>query len=222
MIDLPRGKTIVLKAEDKDYDRGLLVKLQEDGGYDVAYWYGEPSKVYPAEVKIDGKSITKDGKVVHIGYHPELKEADPCWKGYKQIGMKKKNGKEVPNCVPEIKEHCGNEHWINYDVFSEETGLGYTLSFLHDKDSVTEAKYKDRKVKLNKPMSGDVKKFKVYVNSGEKNADGTIKVKKVEFGQKGARIKASNPERRSNFRARHNCETPGPKTKARYWSCKAW
>ena len=70
---LPRGKKVVLKAEDKDYDRGLVVKLLDDGGYDVYYWYENPDDIYPAEIKIDDKSITKDGKVVHIGYHPELK-----------------------------------------------------------------------------------------------------------------------------------------------------
>jgi len=91
-----------------------------------------------------------------------------------------------------------------------------------------EAEYQGRKVKLNKPTRGDTKKFKVYVNTGKKNKDGTIKVKKVEFGHKGKggektmRIKKSNPARRKSFRARHNCDNPGPKTKARYWSCRAW
>ena len=85
-----------------------------------------------------------------------------------------------------------------------------------------EAEYNGRKVKLNKIMRGDVKKFKVHVNSGKKNADGTIKVKKVNFGQKGMKIKKNNPERRKSFRARHNCDNPGPKTKARYWSCRKW
>lgn len=85
-----------------------------------------------------------------------------------------------------------------------------------------EAEYSGRTVKLNKIMRGDVKKFKVYVNSGKKNADGTIKVKKVNFGQKGMKIKKNNPERRKSFRARHNCDNPGPKTKARYWSCRKW
>jgi hypothetical protein len=85
-----------------------------------------------------------------------------------------------------------------------------------------EAEYDGRKVKLNKIMRGDTKKFKVYVNSGKKNADGTIKVKKVSFGQKGMKIKKNNPERRKSFRARHNCDNPGPKTKARYWSCRKW
>jgi len=85
-----------------------------------------------------------------------------------------------------------------------------------------EAEYNGRTVKLGKIMQGDVKKFKVHVNSGKKNADGTIKVKKVNFGQKGMKIKKSNPERRKSFRARHNCDNPGPKTKARYWSCRKW
>lgn len=85
-----------------------------------------------------------------------------------------------------------------------------------------EAVYNGRKVKLNKIMRGDVKKFKVFVNSGSKTADGEIKAKKVNFGQKGMKIKKSNPERRKSFRARHNCDNPGPKTSARYWSCRAW
>ena len=133
---------------------------------------------------------------------------DPCWKGYQQIGMKDKDGRQVPNCVPE-----------SYDVWNEEKGVGYTLEF---NEELMEADYQGRKVKLNKPMAGDSKKFKVYVNSGKKNADGTIKVKKVEFGQKGVKIKKSNPDRRKSFRARHNCDNPGPKTKARYWSCRKW
>ena len=89
-------------------------------------------------------------------------------------------------------------------------------------ESITEAKYKGKTVTLNKPMRGDSKKFKVYVNSGKKNADGSIKVKKVNFGAKGMNIKKNNPKRRKAFRARHNCDNPGPKTMARYWSCKKW
>ena len=62
----------------------------------------------------------------------------------------------------------------------------------------------------------------VFVHSGKKNADGTIRVKAVRFGDPKSRIKKSNPKRRKSFRARHNCDDSGPKTKARYWSCKAW
>ena len=89
-------------------------------------------------------------------------------------------------------------------------------------ENITEAKYKGKTVKLNSPMRGDSKKFKVYVNSGKKNADGSIKVKKVNFGQKGMSIKKNNPKARKAFRARHRCDNPGPKTMARYWSCKKW
>jgi len=70
---LPRGKIKVLKAEDKDYDRGVLIELLEDGGYDMAYWYDE-FKTYPVEVLVDGISIKKDAKKVTMKYHPELKE----------------------------------------------------------------------------------------------------------------------------------------------------
>ena len=96
-------------------------------------------------------------------------------------------------------------------------------------ENITEAKFKGKTVKLNKPMRGDSKKFKVYVNSGKKNADGSIKVKKVNFGHGGTsakrptmRIRKSNPKRRKAFRARHRCDNPGPNTMARYWSCKKW
>jgi len=85
-----------------------------------------------------------------------------------------------------------------------------------DEDNVLEAEYQGRTVKLNKPMRGDVKKFKVYVKNPKGN------VVKVNFGDPTMRIKKSNPARRRSFRARHNCDNPGPKTKARYWSCRKW
>jgi hypothetical protein len=83
-------------------------------------------------------------------------------------------------------------------------------------ESVQEAEYQGRKVPLGKPMQGDVAKSKVYV----KNAKGNVV--KVNFGDKNMTIKKSNPARRKSFRARHNCDNPGPRWKARYWSCRAW
>ena len=83
-------------------------------------------------------------------------------------------------------------------------------------DVLEEAEYQGRKVTLNKPMRGDVKKSKVYV----KNAKGNVV--KVNFGDPNMKIRKSNPKARKSFRARHNCKNPGPKWKARYWSCKAW
>lgn len=84
------------------------------------------------------------------------------------------------------------------------------------REPVGEAEYQGRKVPLGKPMQGDVKKSKVYV----KKPNG--KVVKVNFGDKNMKIKKSNPARRKSFRARHNCDNPGPRWKARYWSCRAW
>ena len=90
-------------------------------------------------------------------------------------------------------------------------------------DCLLEAEYRGRKVTLGKIMQGDIKKFKVYV----KNNKG--KVVKVNFGfggksAKGKRmvIKAKNPKRRAAYRARHNCDNPGPRWKANYWSCRKW
>jgi hypothetical protein len=79
-----------------------------------------------------------------------------------------------------------------------------------------EAKYQGREVPLGKPMAGDVKKSKVYIKGPKGN------VVKVNFGDKKMKIKKSNPKRRKSFRARHNCDNPGPRWKARYWSCRAW
>ena len=80
-----------------------------------------------------------------------------------------------------------------------------------------DAEYQGKKVKLNNPVRGGSKKFYVYVRNEKGN------VVKVSFGDAtGMDIKRDDPERRKNFRARHNCDNPGPKTKARYWSCKFW
>ena len=116
-----------------------------------------------------------------------------------------------------------DEFDINEDEDFEEV-LG-VLGF--PEDELWEAEYRGRKVKLNKPMRGDVKKFKVFVKDPKSG-----NVKKVNFGhggtsakklgQKTMRIRKSDPARRRSFRARHNCANPGPKTKARYWSCRKW
>ena len=149
-------------------------------------------------------------------------------------------------------KHLLQKHAVNLKKGSSDTEFNLTLKHLLDKhvdkggeieedmtisevlaleidENITEAKYKGKTVQLNKPTRGDSKKFKVYVNSGKKNADGSIKVKKVNFGHGGTsakrptmRIRKSNPKARAAFRARHRCDNPGPKTMARYWSCRKW
>ena len=88
--------------------------------------------------------------------------------------------------------------------------------FEHEHEPLQEAEFQGKTVKLNDPIRGGSKKFYVYVKDGDK-------VKKVSFGDTtGLSIKRDNPARRKSFRARHNCDNPGPKTKARYWSCYQW
>ena len=163
-------------------------------------------------------------KVINESYSndsDEMKEGEiteKCWKGYTQKGMKTMFGKRYPNCVK--KESVGETDEIEFlyeDLYGsvEETDYEY--------NSLNEAEYQGRKVQLGKIMQGDIKKFKVYV----KNDKG--KVVKVNFGfggksAKGKRmtIKKNNPERRRSFRARHNCDNPGPRWKPRYWACRTW
>jgi hypothetical protein len=121
----------------------------------------------------------------------------------------------------DMTDDLEEETYDDDDDFYEEYGM---LWYNEDDDPMDEAEYQGRKVKLGKPMQGDVKKFKVYVKDPK-----TGNVKKVNFGHGGSsvkgkamKIKKSNPARRRSFRARHNCDNPGPRTKARYWSCRKW
>lgn len=94
---------------------------------------------------------------------------------------------------------------------------------IEDTEYISEAEYKGRKAQLGKIMQGDIKKFKVYV----KNDKGNVVKVNFGFGGKSAHgkrmvIKKNNPARRKSFRARHNCDNPGPRWKARYWACRTW
>jgi hypothetical protein len=142
-----------------------------------------------------------------------IDEKAPCWKGYEQYGTKMKNGKEVPNCIP-VKE--AQQYAID-DVYDFCPRCLAKEILRAKKGPLEEAEYQGRKVPLGKPMRGDVKKFKVFVKDPS-----TGNVKKVNFGDPNMKIKKSNPARRRSFRARHNCDSPGPRTKARYWSCRKW
>ena len=101
------------------------------------------------------------------------------------------------------------------EIIQEEIENMY-YEMLSEGETLEEAEYQVRTGTLNKPMRGDVKKSKVYVKNEKGN------VVKVNFGDPNMKIKKSDPARRKSFRARHNCDNPGPKWKARYWSCKAW
>ena len=133
-------------------------------------------------------------------------------------GKVDKTDKYLANRRKAIAKAMKKENIFEYDVVNEEDIKDFT-SFMREnyiENTLEEAEYKGRKVKLGKIMRGDVKKFKVYVKNPKGN------VVKVNFGQKGMNIKKNNPKRRKAFRARHRCDNPGPKTMARYWACKTW
>ena len=142
-----------------------------------------------------------------------LAKKDPKAKRY--IKLLQQDIKDAKNKMAKLKNESIEE---SYDVWNEDGSFGYTMTGL-----LPEAEYGGRKVKLGKPMQGDVKKFKVYVKNDKGN------VVKVNFGHGGSsakgktlRIRKSNPGARKSFRARHNCDNPGPRHKARYWSCRKW
>ena len=147
---------------------------------------------------------------------------EKCWKGYEKKGMKTMFGKRYPNCVK--KEGVQTNVWMgeNELYYESNTGESGGYTFEYDNNDLNEAEYQGRKVKLGKIMQGDAKKFKVYVKNPKGN------VVKVNFGQGGdakggtMRIRKSNPKARKAFRSRHNCDNPGPRHKARYWSCRKW
>ena len=145
-------------------------------------------------------------KSIYEGFASDAQRRAAFASGYKAKGKKGKKKESI--------EEYDVENYQDVNEFVE---------FMKEyKSDVNEAEYQGRDVKLGKIMQGDVKKFKVYVKNPKGN------VVKVNFGHKGKggektmRIKKSDPERRKAFRARHNCDNPGPRHKARYWACRTW
>jgi len=106
--------------------------------------------------------------------------------------------------------------WVQSKITNAVEMLDGVSDYLQSQHKTASDKNKGKK--LNKPFRtpGGPKKFSVYVKNDKGN------IIKVNFGDPGLSIKRDNPARRKNFRARHNCDNPGPKTKARYWSCRNW
>jgi len=175
--------------------------------YDVwpsAYASGALVKCRKVGAKNWGNKSKKEVKEDNIKLNK--KEMDKLHKGKKVS----KNGDEIEYVV---------ENYYDYQDFTSYMKENYSGL---EEGKLEEAEYQGRKVKLGKPMQGDKKKFKVYV----KNPKGNTVV--VHFGQGGEakggtmRIRKDNPSARKSFRARHNCDNPGPRHKARYWSCRKW
>ena len=164
--------------------------------------------------KLSGRSSTSEGYLDNPG-----EEDSPVAQAIirrimlQRTDLLAKHGPEkVGQAVDEVADFVGDVEEIGSSDVS-----GWVRHVEQILGNMNEAEYQGRDVPLGKPMQGDVKKFKVYVKDPS-----TGNVKKVNFGDKTMRIKKSNPARRRSFRARHRCENPGPKTKARYWSCRKW
>ena len=170
----------------------------------------------------------------------ETEMTEACWKGYTKDGMKTMFGKKYPNCVKkesvgETDEASSRAQQAAIAINMKKKGIKPKNESLYEDEfgsveetdyefnSLNEAEYQGRKVQLGKIMQGDIKKFKVYV----KNDKGKVVKVNFGFGGKSAHgkrmvIKKNNPERRKSFRARMNCDNPGPRWKPRYWACKSW
>jgi len=177
--------------------------------YDVwpsAYASGALVKCRKVGAKNWGNKSKKKEGVDEDNIKINKKEMDKLHKGEKVS----KNGDEIEYDVENIDDSKDFQNYMKENYWRV------------DESTLEEAEYQGRSVKLGKPMQGDAKKFKVYVKNPKGN------VVKVNFGQGGdakggtMRIRKDNPKARKSFRARHNCDSPGPRHKARYWSCRKW
>ena len=150
-------------------------------------------------------------QVLRVELHRSLDETEADELAESLNEQLKEMGLEEFDIEVSTNEELDEETYEGDDFHS-----AYDVMWFNEDDALDEAEYRGRKVPLGKPMRGDVKKFKVYVRKPTGN------IVKVNFGDPNMRIKKSNPARRRSFRARHNCANPGPRTKARYWSCRKW
>ena len=203
------------------YASGALVKCRKVG---AANW-GNKSKKESVYEKNKGKTLYGKDLVNYFvkRFKYSTRDATAVANKLKDVGFK------VPKVLPFYESKKEDVYYESITkngiteahIYWESDGKphGYTFAFVNE---LNEAEYQGRKVKLGKIMQGDAKKFKVYVKNPKGN------VVKVNFGQGGKakggtmKIRKSNPGARKSFRARHNCDNPGPRHKARYWSCKKW
>jgi hypothetical protein len=192
--------------------------------------YGKDGMTALAQAGRDGASEEELGKIKDKykkeDHGPENPDAAVNYGEYDREGdMAKDDLRTINNASKELYSILDADEnlpeWVQAKITKAmdyiDTARDYMKSNKYEEDAQTnEAEYQGRKVQLGKKMPGDVKKSKVYV----KNPQG--RVVKVNFGDKKMRIKKSNPARRKSFRARHNCANPGPRHKARYWSCRSW
>jgi hypothetical protein len=154
---------------------------------------------------------------------PEEVEVDDDEEGDFEYDMAKNELSTAMDAIEDLMSLLGDDEegdlpaWVQSKITKGVDYLDSVADYMKGLEKTAAIK-KKKNVKLNKPFRtpGGPKKFSVYVKNDKGN------IVKVNFGDPNMKIKDNIPGRRKNFRARHNCETPGPKTKARYWSCRQW
>ena len=192
-IEIARDEMLISGYITECVNDGIVIEL-DDRGVALLEGYGYVADAKSALGKIDSRFKSLSGRSMADAAREYGAEAERLQK-------------EIEAQQAEIDRRRAAQQ--NEDLTADQEGTMTSAD-------LEEAEYRGRKVSLGKPMQGDVKKFKVYVKKPNGN------VVKVNFGDPNMRIKKSNPARRRSFRARHNCDNPGPRWKARYWSCRKW
>ena len=221
VIELDDLALEMLTNEGLEFLEGELVEDKQKGVDGKACWKGY--KRMGTKQK-GGKTVDNCVKMEDHG--PENPDAAVNYGEYDREGdMAKDDLRTIDDAAEELYSILQADdnlpEWVQSKITKAvdyiDTARDYMKAQNYEEDTQTdEAKYQGREVPLGKKMAGDVKKSKVYVRKPNGN------IVKVNFGDKKMRIKKSNPARRKSFRARHNCANPGPRHKARYWSCRSW
>ena len=224
VIELDDTALDMLTNEGLTFLEGELVEDKQKGVDGKACWKGY--KRMGTKQK-GGKTVDNCVKMEDHG--PENPDAPVNYGEYDREGdMAKDDLRTIDDAVEELysilRADDNLPEWVQGKITKAvdyiDTARDYMKAQKYEEGvaegDVDEAKYQGREVPLGKKMAGDVKKSKVYVRKPNGN------IVKVNFGDKKMRIKKSNPARRKSFRARHNCANPGPRHKARYWSCRSW
>jgi hypothetical protein len=222
VIDLDDTALDILAKEGLVFLEGEIIREEKQKGVDgKACWKGY--KRMGTKQK-GGKTVDNCVKMEDHG--PEDPNADYNQGEYDREGdMAKDQLRTVNDAAKELYSIITADEnlpeWVQAKITKAmdylDTARDYMKSNKYAEDiDMDEAEYRGKNVPLGKKLPGDVKKSKVYVRKPNGN------IVKVNFGDKKMRIKKSNPKRRKSFRARHNCKNPGPRWKARYWSCRSW
>ena len=221
VVELDDHALEMLTNEGLEFLEGELVEDKQKGVDGKACWKGY--KRMGTKQK-GGKTVDNCVKMEDHG--PENPDAPVNYGEYDREGdMAKDDLRTIDDAAEELysilRADDNLPEWVQSKITKAvdyiDTARDYMKAQNYEEDTQTdEAKYQGREVPLGKKMAGDVKKSKVYVRKPNGN------IVKVNFGDKKMRIKKSNPARRKSFRARHNCANPGPRHKARYWSCRSW